>query len=48
MWVLSTMMIPFSGNHNSFVFIIKSLGLVNSLLGHDTSYGSACIWRIPF
>lgn len=23
----------FSGNHNSFVFIIKSLGLVNSLWG---------------
>lgn len=38
----------FSGNHNSFVFYNQKSWTGEFALGHDTSYGSACIWRIPF
>ena len=44
MWVDDS----FSGNHNSFVFYNQKSWTGEFALGHDTSYGSACIWRIPF
>ncbi len=48
MWVLSTMMIPFPVIIIPLFFYNQKSWTGEFALGHDTSYGSACIWRIPF